>query len=259
MNKKHKEHREGKPQLGDRSKHHPGCSAYMDTNYFNLKSSQAKSRDQPRPRFLTKHDLTWTEWIKKMRESGLTDQDVSEVVAKQVYKLTKEVTVKFQQTCPVQRKNLGDPKCVSYYEYCPATEGEMDQFFFSKLEGLPMPSSKDMFADQNCGAFESSTNHPIRAGWIYLITSSHDNIIKIGRAGEDCLEGRVKEAQRQRRGAALYYAALVSNYKSIEIFLHKQCKDYKCEGNQRELFILNNRQIEAIKKHLSEIAHQDIL
>lgn len=149
MDTKHKEYIEGKPQLGDRSREHPGCSAYMDLAYFNAKSSLGKPRAQARPRFLERHDDVWTNWIKKMREEGLTNQDVLSATSKQRSIIGKKITEKFKDTCPNLRRKADEPNCMLHYEYCPKTERLMSEFYLLELAKLPIPSSSDMFTSKN--------------------------------------------------------------------------------------------------------------
>ena len=148
MNTKHKEYIEGKPQLGDRSSDHPGCSAYMDLAYFNAKSSQGKSRAQARPRFLERHDAIWNNWVVKMRAKGLTEHDVMSAISKQKQIIGNKITEKFKEIDPNLKRKADEPNCLLQYEFCRNTEDIMSDFYLAELQGLYIPQSKDMFINQ---------------------------------------------------------------------------------------------------------------
>ena len=241
--------------MGDGSREFPGCSVYMDLAYFNKKSSNGKDRSQARPRCLEWHDHLWTNWIKEMRRNGLTDQDVHSAKVRNKYDISKNLTRMFENICPVKRRNPNEPKCLSYFEFCFETENKMSEFYSSQLAKLEIPKSRDMFADQECDAIRDVIIKPVNAGFIYLITSPHDNIVKIGKADKNNLNNRIKEAQRHRIGAELHYAGYVDNYSQVESQLHRDYSDQRCDGPQRELFELSQSQLRDIKIRLRSMSH----
>jgi hypothetical protein len=255
MNTKHKEYKEGKPQVGHRSRVYPGCKVNLDLRYYNKKSSRAKTRPQARPRFLEKHDHLWRKWMKGMRKRGLTEYEVTTAEAKNIDSISRKLTEKFINTCPLTYKKPDEHKCTSYYVFCMETESEMSKFYLSELKKLTIPKSRDMFVGQGCVSTLVASNEPINAGWIYLITSPHDNIVKIGKASINNLDSRFKEAQRHRVDAELCFAAYVDNYSKVENKLHRDYDKQRCDGPQRELFTLSPGQIDDIKTELKSISH----
>ncbi len=258
MNIKHEEYKAGKPQNGHRSDDFPGCDVLMDLRYFNKKSSYGDARSQPRPRFLTKHDPVWTALRVRMRDT-LENYEVQDTIKKWAIILTEEISREFVNRCPEIRQQKGG---LPYHAYCKKTEHEMGCFYLQLIDSLEPPKSKDMFRDQQYGLMDDNTEteKPIDDGWVYLITSPHDSNVKIGIAkmddiGTPSLDSRVKEAQRHREGAFLYYAAHVSHYKAVEKEIHKNLESFKCEGSQRELFSLSSSQIKRIKSDLEDQAH----
>lgn len=257
MNKKHIEYIQGKPQLGDRSRGFPGCSVYMDLAFFNKKSSDGKDRPGPRPRFLERHDHLWTNWIKEMRRNGLTDQDVHSAKVRNKYNISENLTREFENTCPVKRRKPNEPKCTSYFEFCFTTANKMSEFYLSELEGLKIPKSRDMFSDQVYDMKRDVITKPVNAGFIYMITTPHDNIVKIGKASENNLDSRFKEAQRHRVDAEIYYSAYVDNYSQVESQLHRDYSDFRCDGPQRELFSLSQSQLCKVRDRLRSMNHHN--